>query len=105
MRSHILEVKLASLLAVGGAALWIGSAGAAPLFSRVPSKSDAIMGQPLFNEAQSEPSDLAPNFHRQGGQLSAQLRRWHRHHRYLTNLPLLRARRWQSDPLRHRGRP
>lgn len=65
MKSHIFEVKLASLLAVGVAALWIGSAGAAPLFSPAPSKSDAIMGQPLFNEAQSEPSDLAPNFHRQ----------------------------------------
>ena len=65
MKSVIFEVKLASLLAVGGAALWIGSAGAAPLFSPAASKSDAIMGQPLFNEAQSEPSDLAPNFHRQ----------------------------------------
>ena len=38
MKSHIFEVKLASLLAVGGAALWIGSAGAAPLFSPAVSK-------------------------------------------------------------------
>jgi lipoprotein-anchoring transpeptidase ErfK/SrfK len=53
------------LLAVAGAALWIGSAGAAPLFSSAPEKSDAIMGQPLFNGSRSEPSDLAPNFHRQ----------------------------------------